>query len=80
MPRTIRFHLDEDVDPAIAHGLRQLGIDVTTSQDAGLLGVPDEIQLAYARSAGRVLFTHDDDHLALVAGGIHHAGVAYCHR
>jgi hypothetical protein len=40
MPRTIRFHLDEDTDPAIADELRRYGIDVTTSQDVGLLGAP----------------------------------------
>ena len=33
MLRTIRFHLDEDTDPAIAEGLRRHGIDVTTSQE-----------------------------------------------
>ncbi len=28
MPRTIRFHLDENADPAVADGLRRHGIDV----------------------------------------------------
>ncbi len=80
MPRTIRFHLDEDVDPAIAESLRRQGIDVTTSQEVGLLGAPDPIQLAHAHAGGRVLFTHDDDHLRLNAEGVEHAGIAYCHR
>ena len=80
MPQTIRFHLDEDVDPAIAEGLRRQGIDVTTSQEVGLLGVPDPIQLAHAQAQSRVLFTHDDDHLALHAQGVEHAGIAYCHQ
>lgn len=80
MPQTIRFHLDEDVDPAIAEGLRRRGIDVTTSQEVGLLGAPDPIQLAYATAESRVLFTHDDDHLALHAQGVEHAGIVYCHR
>jgi hypothetical protein len=80
MPRTIRFHLDEDVDPVVAEGLRRRGVDVTTSREAGLLGVPDLAQLAHARAAGRVLFTHDDDHLAHHARGVEHAGIAYCHR
>ena len=80
MPRTIRFHLDEDVDPAIAESLRRRGIDVTTSQEVGLLGAPDPIQLAHAHAEGRVLFTHDDDHLKLNAEGVGHAGIAYCHR
>ena len=69
MPRTIRFHLDEDADPAIAEGLRRRGIDVTTSQEVGLLGAPDPLQLAHAHAEGRVLFTHDDDHLKLRTTG-----------
>lgn len=36
MPRTIRFHLDEHCDPAIAAGLRRHGIDVTTTQEVGI--------------------------------------------
>jgi hypothetical protein len=30
MPRTIRFHLDENCPRAVATGLRRRGIDVTT--------------------------------------------------
>ena len=80
MPGTIRYHLDEDVDPVIAEGLRRRGIDVTTSQEVGLLGAPDPIQLAHAVAESRVLFTHDDDHLTLNARGVEHTGIAYCHR
>ncbi len=35
MPRTIRFHLDENSDPAIAAGLRRYGIDVTHRKNWG---------------------------------------------
>jgi hypothetical protein len=80
MPRTIRFHLDEDVDSAIAEGLRRRGIEVTTTPEVGLLGAPDPIQLAHAHAEGRVLFTHDDDHLRLNAQGVERSGIAYCHR
>jgi hypothetical protein len=80
MPRTIRFHLDEDTDPAIAGGLRRHGIDVTTSQEVGLLGAPDPVQLAHAHAEGRVLFTHDNDHLKLNAQGVEHSGIAHCHQ
>ncbi|MFH1920766.1 MAG: hypothetical protein ABIP48_12860 [Planctomycetota bacterium] len=34
----IRYHLDEHVDPAVAEGLRQRGVDVTTTVEAGLNG------------------------------------------
>jgi hypothetical protein len=68
------------VDPAIAAGLRRRGIDVTTSPEVRLLGARDPIQLAYAHAEGRVLFTHDEDHLKLNAQGVEHSGIAYCHR
>src|SRR5262245_59678124 len=63
MARTIRFHLDECCDPAIALGLRRRGIDVTTSQEAGLLEAEDERQASYGLAENRVVFTHDADFL-----------------
>ena len=80
MPRTIRFHLDEHVPHGVAHGLRQLAIDVTTTTDANLVGAEDVDQLAYALAQGRVIFTEDDDFLILAASGAVHAGLAYCHQ
>jgi hypothetical protein len=80
MPRTIRFHLDEHCSHAIAAGLRRHGIDVTTATDAGLLHAPDEAHVAHALPEGRVIFTEDDDYLALNARGVPHAGIAYCHQ
>jgi hypothetical protein len=79
MPRTIRFHLDEHVAHAVADGLRRLGIDVTTSTDASLLGAADADQIAYGLAQLRVIFSEDDDLLALAAAGVEHAGLAYCH-
>jgi hypothetical protein len=76
----MRFHLDEHVDPAIAHGLRRRGIDVTTTIDAGLLNAPDRSHLEFALSEGRVIFTNDSDFLRSAAAGIEHAGIAYCSR
>src|SRR5687767_1719616 len=80
MPRTIRFHLDEHVAHAVADGLRRLGIDVTTSTDANLLGAADTDQIAHGLVQGRVIFTEDDDFLVLAAAGVEHAGLAYCHQ
>jgi hypothetical protein len=78
MAEAIRFHLDESVDPAIAEGLRRRGVDVTTSQEAGLLEAANERQIAFALVEQRTLVTHDEDFLAL-AGRIPHAYFAYCH-
>jgi predicted nuclease of predicted toxin-antitoxin system len=78
MPRTIRFHLDENCAKAIAGGLRRRGIDVTTTPEAGLEGAIDEHQAAYGLAEGRTLFTQDQDFLRLGAAGVPHAGIVYC--
>jgi len=80
MPRTIRFHLDEHIDSAVAEGLRRRAIDVTTSADAGLLGAEDVDHLAFARASGRVVVSNDPDFLRLHDQGVDHAGIAYCHQ
>ena len=54
---TIRLYLDEDVDVALPSALRQRGIDVLTTQEAGHLGLPDEDQLTFATRGERVFFT-----------------------
>ena len=55
MSERIRFHLDENVDPAVADGLRRRGVDATTTQLAGLLHAPDDAQLAFALAERRLL-------------------------
>ena len=74
MPRTIRFHLDENCTKAIARGLRRQGIDVTTTSEAGLIGATDEEQAADALSKGRVIFTQDRDFLRIHTAGFHMPG------
>jgi predicted nuclease of predicted toxin-antitoxin system len=78
MPQTIRFHMDENASSAISRGLRQRGIDVTTTPEVGLLSVSDKSQLEFAFSQGRVLFTQDRDFLRLHNSGVEHAGIVYC--
>jgi len=75
----IRFHLDENIDGAIARALRARGIDATTAGQAGLLSASDEEHLAFALAEHRVLVTHDADFLRLHASGMSHAGIAFCH-
>jgi hypothetical protein len=52
----IRFHLDEHIPNAIAKGLRQRGIDVTTTVEAGLRTLSDDSQAItnVANSGGRI--------------------------
>jgi predicted nuclease of predicted toxin-antitoxin system len=76
----IRLYLDEDVDVALASALRQRGIDVLTTQEAGKRQQTDEAQLEYAVQAGRVFFTHNRGDFARLHGqrvkeGRSHAGV-----
>ena len=71
------FHLDEHVDHRIARALRQRGIDVTTTTDAGLVGAEDLQHLEYARTAGRVIFTQDSDFLRFHRDGLPHAGIVF---
>ena len=74
----LRFHLDEHVPHAVAHGLRRRQIDVTTTTEAGLLDAGDEEQIAFARREQRVVFTNDRDFLLLSLTAAPHAGIAYC--
>lgn len=77
MEQTVWFHLYEQVDPAIAEGLRKRGIDVTTTVEAALLSASDEMHVAFALEQRRVIFTHDRDFLRLASDGIDHFGNAY---
>lgn len=80
MPGQIKFHLDENVSNAVAEGLRRQGIDVTTTPEMELMGVTDEVQIAFALAQQRIIFTQDDDFLRLHQTKIAHAGVIYCHQ
>lgn len=77
MATEITFHLDENVDHAVARGLRLRGLDVTTTTDAGLTGEPDESHIAFATSSGRVIVTHDPDFLVLHTKGVEHSGIVF---
>ncbi|MEX1019224.1 MAG: DUF5615 family PIN-like protein [Litorilinea sp.] len=78
MPERVKFYLDEHVHPAVAAGLRRRGVDVLTTQEAGMRSASDIEHLAFATREGRVFVTQDDDFLRLHAGGEPHVGIAYC--
>jgi hypothetical protein len=69
MPDNIRFYLDEN--------LRNRGIDVVTTPEAGNMGLDDEGHLAFALAEGRVIVTQDGDFLGLARKGMPHAGIVY---
>ena len=68
------------VATAVADGLRQRGVDVLTTYEAENLSCDDQDQLAFAFGQGRVLFTMDDDFLAMHSEGRQHAGLVYLHQ
>lgn len=77
MADVIKFYMDEHVPPAVVHGLRRRSVDVLTTQEAGMLSQDDDAQLRLATGQERVLFTQDEDFLALHNTSPKHAGIAY---
>ncbi len=57
--------MDEHVPQAVSQGLQRRGVDVLTTQEAGLLSVSDEEHLKFAAESGRIIFTQDADFLRL---------------
>jgi predicted nuclease of predicted toxin-antitoxin system len=81
---TLKFLLDEDIRPAVARGLRDVGVDALSVHDAGRAnqGISDQAQLAFATSEGRVLVTYNrQDYQALDAQwrlqGRKHSGILW---
>lgn len=72
--------MDENVSNAIANGLKQRGIDVTTTAEANLISASDKEQIAFALAQKRVIFTQDDDFLRLHQAGVAHYGIIYCRQ
>ena len=78
MAEKIRFHLDENLNTAVAEGLRRRGIDVTTTPELSLIGVSDQAKIEFSLSQKRAIFTQDTDFLRMHQIGITHAGIVYC--
>lgn len=80
---TIRFYMDENVPRQITTGLRLRGIDVLTVQEDGRSGLADPGVLARATELDRVLFSRDDDLLAIAhdlqSQAASFSGVIYSH-
>jgi predicted nuclease of predicted toxin-antitoxin system len=58
---TIRFLVDENVDPALVEGLRsrEARIDILDVKEGGLRGAADSVLLELACEQGRVVVSHD---------------------
>ncbi|MCX6049510.1 MAG: DUF5615 family PIN-like protein [Chloroflexi bacterium] len=77
MADRISFHLDEHVGHAIARGLRQRGIEVTTTVEAQLRTHDDDAQLTYILQRKCVFVTNDAGFLARSTAGQQHFGLVY---
>ena len=80
----LAFYIDHNVPAPVAAGLRKRGVDVITCLDDGTTTLADDLLLDRATALGRVLFTEDDDLLAIAKqrqqSGQDFSGVAYAHQ
>jgi hypothetical protein len=80
----LAFLFDQHAAAAIARALRLRGVDVLTAYQDGADRLPDELLLLRATQLNRVLFTQDEDLLALAHRYQDEkkffAGVAYAHQ
>jgi predicted nuclease of predicted toxin-antitoxin system len=81
---SVTLYLDHNVHAAIALGLRQRGVDVLVAFEDGYAESDDADVLERAMQLGRVVFTNDDDFLAIAdkwqETGRPFAGVIYVHQ
>jgi hypothetical protein len=77
MASAIKLYLDEHVDPDVAKGLRRHEVDVLTTQEAGKVHADDDVQLAFAISEGRAIFTQDTDFLRMASTTTTHFGIIF---
>jgi hypothetical protein len=81
---SVLLFLDHHVKSAITDGLRRRGVDVITCLEAGMDQSHDDLILERATQLGRVVFTQDDDFLALadewLANGRDFSGVIYAEQ
>lgn len=82
MPLPLYF--DQHAPAAIAHALRLRGVDVLTAYQDAHDRADDEALLLRATALGRILFTQDEDLLAIAhryqAEARHFNGVVYAHQ
>lgn len=80
----LRLYMDVHVNAAITAGLRRRGIEVLTAQEDGSQQFEDGALLDRATELESVLFSQDDDFLAIArqrqSHGIVFAGLIYGHQ
>ncbi len=74
----VRIHLDQCVPKRLGRMLRQHGLDVTTTDGAGIAETDDREQLGYAWRERRLLITRDLGIAGWHRNGAEHAGILIC--
>lgn len=81
---SVPLYMDHHVKAAVSDGLRSRGVDVVTCFEDETDQAPDPLILKRATELGRVVFTQDDDFLAIadewLESGRDFAGVIYAHQ
>jgi hypothetical protein len=76
--------MDHHVPAAITEGLRRRAVDVVTAKEDGSDRLEDDQHLERAANLGRVLFSQDEDLLAIthqwLKDGREFAGLVYAHQ
>ncbi|MBC8183111.1 DUF5615 family PIN-like protein [candidate division KSB1 bacterium] len=79
----LKIYTDENVESAIAKGLRRRNIDAMSANEMNNLGLKDEQQLEYAVSIRASFFTYDNDFFKIAKdwsdSGKNHFGIFYVH-
>jgi len=81
---SLPLYMDQHVPAAITRGLRRRGVDVLTTEEDRAADWDDADLLARATGLGRIVFTQDDDFLAIgrhwQLSGREFAGIVYAHQ
>ena len=81
----VELYLDEDVSVLVADLVRARGFVAITTQQAGMAGNDDPVQLAYVVSRHAAMFTHNRKHFEILAkeyfaAGQTHYGIIISHH
>ena len=80
----VALYMDHHVPSAITAGLHRRGVDVFTAEEDGSARLEDGPLLDRATALGRVLFSQDEDLLAIaqqrLQAGEEFGGVVYAHQ
>ena len=81
---SLQLYMDQHIPAAVTRGLRRRGVDVLTTEGDHAANWDDEEILARATDLERIVFTQDDDFLAIghhwQLAGRDFAGIVYAHQ